>query len=137
MCSSYDRLIISIITKMPVKNFRFSNDRKGLYFIQLCITPVYCTAWRHSTNIVNIQNIIEFRQCKVVFWNVLAWGRRGRIDMVVWFTTTSTFSAYHHYRYELESRSWRGALDTILCDKVCQWFLKSTPVSSSNKTKQL
>ena len=37
----------------------------------------------------------------------------------------------------IESRSWRGALDTTLCDKVCQWlaagqwFSPSTPVSST------
>jgi len=38
---------------------------------------------------------------------------------------------------ELESSSWRGALDTTLCDKVCQllaagWWFSS--VSSNNKT---
>jgi hypothetical protein len=38
------------------------------------------------------------------------------------------------------SRSWRGVLDTILCDKICQWFKidrwfsPGTPVSSTNKT---
>ena len=38
---------------------------------------------------------------------------------------------------KFESRSWRGVLDTPLCDKVCQcpttdrWF---SPVSSTNKT---
>jgi hypothetical protein len=38
-----------------------------------------------------------------------------------------------------ESRSWRGAFDKTLCDKVCQqfdagaWFYPSTPVSSTNK----
>jgi hypothetical protein len=31
---------------------------------------------------------------------------------------------------EFESHSWRGVLDTTLCDKVCQ----STPISSTNKT---
>ena len=37
-------------------------------------------------------------------------------------------------------RSWRGVLDTTLCDKVCQWlatdrwFSPDTPVSSTNKT---
>jgi hypothetical protein len=37
-------------------------------------------------------------------------------------------------------RSWRGVLDTTLCDKVCQWlaagrwFSPRTPVSSTNKT---
>ena len=36
--------------------------------------------------------------------------------------------------------SWRGVLDTTLCDKVCQWlvtvhwFSPGTPVSSTNKT---
>jgi len=39
-----------------------------------------------------------------------------------------------------EPRSWRGVLDTTLCDKVCQWltagwwFSSGTPVSSTNKT---
>ena len=38
-------------------------------------------------------------------------------------------------------RSWRGVLDTTLCDQVChllatgQWFSPCTLVSSSNKTK--
>jgi hypothetical protein len=55
---------------------------------------------------------------------------RGRDRMVVGFTTTSTcvISDYHNYRCELESWSWRGVLDTTLCDTVCQglvtglWF---------------
>ena len=32
-----------------------------------------------------------------------------------------------------KSRSWRGVLDTALCDKVCQ-FSPGTPVCSTNKT---
>ena len=41
---------------------------------------------------------------------------------------------------KLESRSWRGVLDTTLCNKVCQWlstgqwFSPGTLVSSTNKT---
>ena len=60
--------------------------------------------------------------------------------MVVGFTTTCAISAYHHYKCEFEPRSWRGVLDTTLCDKVCQWlatgwwFYPGTPVSSTNKT---
>ena len=41
--------------------------------------------------------------------------------MVVGFTTM------------LEPRSWRGVLDTALCDKVCQWFFPGITVSSTNK----
>jgi hypothetical protein len=68
-------------------------------------------------------------------------GRRGRARMVVCFITTYAISAYHHFQScELESHSWRGVLDTTLCDKVCQvtcdrtWFSQGTPVSSTNKT---
>jgi hypothetical protein len=59
--------------------------------------------------------------------------------MVLGFSTTYTISAYHHKRYEFETCSWLGVLDT-LCDKVCQWFATGrwfspgTPVSSNNKT---
>ena len=44
------------------------------------------------------------------------------------------------YICEFESHSWRGVLDTTLCDKVCQWlatgwwFSPGNPVSSTNKT---
>ena len=54
-------------------------------------------------------------------------------------TTTCVVSAYHYYSCEFEPRSWRGVLDTTLCDKVCQWlaagwwFSPGTPVSSTNK----
>jgi hypothetical protein len=40
---------------------------------------------------------------------------------------------------DIESRSWRGVLDTTLCDKVCQWLTAGqwlspgAPVSSTNK----
>jgi hypothetical protein len=55
-------------------------------------------------------------------------------------TTIYTISAYHHLSCEFKSHSWRGVLDTTLCDKVClwlaagQWFSLGTPVSSTNKT---
>ena len=42
----------------------------------------------------------------------------GRDRMVVGFTTTCAISAY--YYCEFEPRSWRGVLDTALCDKYCQ-----------------
>jgi hypothetical protein len=56
------------------------------------------------------------------------------------FTTTCAISAYHHYSCEFEPCSWRGVLDTTLCDKVCQWlasgqwFSPDTLVASANKT---
>jgi hypothetical protein len=39
--------------------------------------------------------------------------------------------------FVFEPPSWRGVLDTTLCDKVCQWLFLGTPVSSTNKTEAL
>ena len=67
-------------------------------------------------------------------------GHHGRDRMVVGFTATCAISAYHHWSCEFESHSWRGVLNTSLCDKVChwlatgQWFSQVTLVSSTNKT---
>ena len=41
---------------------------------------------------------------------------RCRHRMVVGFTITYTISKNHHSSCEFESRSWRGLLDTTLCD---------------------
>jgi hypothetical protein len=66
--------------------------------------------------------------------------RRCRDRMVFGFTTTCAIGAYHHWSCEFEPRSWRGVLDTTLCDKVRQrlatvrWYSPSSPVSSTNKT---
>ena len=65
--------------------------------------------------------------------------RHGHDRMVGGFTTTCSISAYHHYSCEFESRSWRGAFNT-LSDKVCQWpstvcwYSLCTLVSSTIKT---
>ena len=50
-------------------------------------------------------------------------GRRGHNRMVVRFTATCAISAYHHSSCELKPRSWGGALNTTVCDKVCQFPL--------------
>ena len=47
-------------------------------------------------------------------------GRGGHDLMVVGFTTTCVISAYHLLSCEFEPSSWRGVLDTTLCDKVCK-----------------
>jgi len=41
--------------------------------------------------------------------------RRGRDRMEVGLTTTYSTLAYPHYSCELQSRPWRGVLDTTLC----------------------
>jgi len=44
----------------------------------------------------------------------------GHVGMVDGFTTTYAINANHHLSCVFKSRSWRRALDTTLCDKVCQ-----------------
>ena len=67
-------------------------------------------------------------------------GCHGRDHMVVGFITTYAITAYHHYHCAFKSFSWRGILDTTLCDTVCQWlvagqwFSQGIPVSSTSKT---
>jgi hypothetical protein len=55
------------------------------------------------------------------------------------FTNTCAICANHHQSCEFEPCSWRGVLDTTLCDKVRQWFATGWWFSlgiplSSNKT---
>jgi hypothetical protein len=60
--------------------------------------------------------------------------------MLAAYTTTCAISAHHHQSWEFEPRSWRGVLDTTVCDKVCQWraiglrFSPDSLVSSTNTT---
>jgi hypothetical protein len=49
-----------------------------------------------------------------MFNNFIFQFRRGRME--VSFTTIYAISAYHHKCYDLEPRTWRGLLDTALCD---------------------
>ena len=78
----------------------------------------------------------------LIIMTIFSVGHRGLDLMVVEFTTTYRYaiSASHHKSWVFESRSWRGVLDTTLCDKVYQWlaagglFSPGTPVSSINKT---
>ena len=65
--------------------------------------------------------------------------RGGHDRMIVGFTY-QTISAYHQKYCEFDSHSWRGVLETTLCDKIWQWlaagqwFSPGTPVSSTSKT---
>ena len=53
-----------------------------------------------------------------VYWgSIVNEDRRDR--MVVGFTTAYAISAYHDYRWEVESWSLRGVLDKTLGDTVC------------------
>ena len=61
----------------------------------------------------------------------LSRGRRGCGRMVIGFTTTYVISAYYHQSCELESRKWRGVLDTTLHDKVSE--IVTYHLSDNNK----
>jgi hypothetical protein len=58
---------------------------------------------------------------------------RSRGSMVVGFTSTCAIGAYYHWSCEFEPCSWRGVLDTTLCDKELRqvsgffWVLRFPP----------
>jgi hypothetical protein len=85
-----------------------------------------------SIKIYNITSLLDTFPLIVLFGC-------GCCCMVVGCTTTCVVNFYHHWSCEFEPRSWRGVLDTTLCDKVCQWlvtgrwFYPDIQVSSSNK----
>ena len=96
-------------------------------------------------SIIKIQ-LIGLVPMVLLYWNVMNLYLRGLswLWSYGWgFTITAAISAYHHLSFEFEPRSWRGVLDTILCDNVCQWlaagqwFSPSTHVSSTNKSDRL
>ena len=75
--------------------------------------------------------------------------RKERLSISFFLMTTglkslwlagNMFNFSQNTKCEFESHSWRGVIDTALCDKVCWWFAKGrwvspgTPVSSTNKT---
>jgi hypothetical protein len=114
----------------------------------LCyLLPFMCILWYNLQLVEGGQYLVEVEVPEFISttWYVVIkfinnCRGRDRDSMGVGFTTTCPISAYHHKRCEFKPRSWRGALDTTLCDKVCQWlatgrwFSSSTPVSPTNET---
>ena len=89
----------------------------------------------------NSGSLIQLSSTSITAWLSCHCAKKGGgcERMVVGFTTSCAISVYWHKSCELESLSWRGVLDTTLCDNVCQWlaicrwFSSCTPVCSTNK----
>jgi hypothetical protein len=62
-------------------------------------------------------------------------GHLGRDRMVVGFTTTYAFSAYHHWRCEFESRSGRGVQHYVIKFVSNLRQVNGFPVSSTNNNR--
>jgi hypothetical protein len=111
-----------------------------------------CNSWGYSPLAAIRSKTIQIILCHVIIFYpielILYYVRynnrdcRGRDCMIVGFTITCAISVYLHTtkNCEFQSRSWRGVLDTTLCDKVCQWlatgrcFSLGPPVSCTNNT---
>jgi hypothetical protein len=92
-----------------------------------------------STNFDMVNVIIWlFKGLHLVFQQIssISHGFQVKLDCSKTGTEGKPFQL-HHWCSEFEPRSWRGVLDTTLCDNVCQrlaagrWF---SPVSFTNKT---
>ena len=119
VCRGRDRMVVLIVLHLyslllPYFILQLGPSWSWSYSSSYCVTLVFTTITMLHTSV-----------------------RRGRDRMVVWFTTICAIRAYHHYRCEFESCSWRGVLDITLCDKVFEWLVTGrwfSPVSSTNKT---
>ena len=79
----------------------------------LC-SQIYLLFWFLFSNILIFLNwfsVLKYLVVLLVLFSNTLRDSRGRDRMVVGFT----ISTYHHY-CEFEPRSWRGILDTTLCD---------------------
>jgi hypothetical protein len=96
------------------------------------LVPKHLLLWGVAMSTANC-NIMDLA------YHWLSRGRRGRDRMVVGFPTTVQSVLVTTNVVRREFSSWRGVLDTTLCDKVCQWLptgwwvAAGTPVSSMNK----
>jgi hypothetical protein len=111
--------------------------------------PVEIFRCRESIQDVRTRTNSQNNLCKLLFYcnisftlnHMWKWGSRchNLNCMVVGFINTCAITVYHNKSWEFESRSWRGVLNTKLCDKVChwlatyQWFSPGPTVSSTNK----
>ena len=112
----------SSLTPSPPESFDSKRPNLHITFYRTwCCTPVillflshlfqeFTKANQHIYSIVKKGYISKSRDC------------RDHDRMDVEFTTTCAISAYHNQSFDFESHSWRGVLDTTLCDKVCQWL---------------
>jgi hypothetical protein len=65
---------------------------------------------------------LKLRKIVLIYNSPKIWrGHRGRDHMVVWFTSTYAFSAYHHLRCEFESRSCFNLHDKTHHWKITKW----------------
>ena len=101
-CLSFDFRLL--VTPLASSNFTYINRSIILMVILFWDVPFF----NSETKPVH----------KVCF--IFARGSRGRDRMLIGFTTNCAISAHLHENSKFEPRSWRGVLDTTLCDKVCQ-----------------
>ena len=81
------------------------------------------------------------QQYQAIYWQISWFGAVLHLKLLIDAKNSFLFIPFSVAEYwKFESRSWRGVLDTTLCNKDCQWFAAgrwfspSTPVSSTNKT---
>jgi hypothetical protein len=94
---------VQLVQKFEVTRGQHGNILMSSYF------PSFIVCW--------ILNFVD----KSTHENNENWYPTNKSDFtVVGFTTTGEISGCQHQSCEFEPRSWRGVLDTTICDKICQ-----------------
>jgi hypothetical protein len=115
-----------------ILEYQFHNQH---WFQCEIIIPIYLIPYYRSLISKHISNAYDNWKCPTAVSSVdkscttkrslsllLTRGRHGRERMVAWYSAAYAISSYHYKSCEFEHRSWRGVLDSTLCDKVCQFF---------------
>jgi hypothetical protein len=108
MCSS-DMPTLELLVKHTSTQTHFvvSSTKQSVFFILFIISFVFS------------KDVIKWKRAPSWLWSYGSWSH--------------AISAYHHKSCEFEPLSWRGVLDTTLCNKVC--LVSSTKQSLSARQK--
>jgi hypothetical protein len=85
-----------------------------IFFVQNGLCLQFNFALEKSILAKQINDSVTLFGIKIISYNKTS-GRRGRDRMVVGFSTTCAIQSV-----PITTCSWRGLLNTTLCDKVCQ-----------------
>jgi hypothetical protein len=89
-------------------------------------------------NLFSIRSILEYMDVNELDGLLISFDQEKAFDRAEHLFITEVLKAMNLPVNFI--RSWRGVLDTTLCDKVCQklgtgrWVCPGTPISSTNKT---
>ena len=113
-------IVLSVLLQYTDSDYPFGILKRFFYgcLVFRCVTS--CQGWVMVTTIWGRDIALWETRPRIMVRPGAVLSCLTKISPTLLLTTTYAISAYHHSS-EFESHSWRSVLDTIICDKVCQW----------------